>query len=184
MGQALLSGYGGNNLYFREMLEKLSVNVHVFRVGGFKSAVEPFTRDDMSEEAKLANQTLYNGLWRYLVEDIADNRQLPVADIEAYSQQFSVLLEKAGGDMARTTLEAKLVDELLARDQIRARIADKVGWLEENERLNAIGMDNYLRLRQALPAIPGDNQIAVLVAQGTIMAVSYTHLTLPTTPYV
>ena len=169
MGQALLSGYGGNNLYFREMLEKLSVNVHVFRVGGFKSAVEPFTRDDMSEEAKLANQTLYNGLWRYLVEDIADNRQLPVADIEAYSQQFSLLLEKAGGDMARTTLEAKLVDELLTRDQIRARIADKVGWLEENERLNAIGMDNYLRLRQALPAIPGDNQIAVLVAQGTIM---------------
>jgi protease-4 len=104
-----------------------------------------------------------------LVEDIADNRQLPVADIEAYSQQFSLLLDKAGGDMARTTLEAKLVDELLTRDQIRARIADKVGWLEENERLNAIGMDNYLRLRQALPAIPGDNQIAVLVAQGTIM---------------
>ena len=65
-GDALLTGYGGNNLYFREMLEKLSVNVHVFRVGGFKSAVEPFTRDDMSEQAKLARQTLYNGLWRYL----------------------------------------------------------------------------------------------------------------------
>ena len=61
------------------------------------------------------------------------------------------------------------MDELLTRDQIRARIADKVGWLEENERLNAIGMDNYLRLRQALPTISGDNQIAVLIAQGTIM---------------
>ena len=169
MGQALLTGYGGNNLYFREMLEKLSVNVHVFRVGGFKSAVEPFTRDDMSEQAKLASQTLYNGLWRYLVEDLADNRQLPVADIETYSQQFSVLLEKAGGDMARTTLEAKLVDELLTWDQVRTRIADKVGWREENKHLNAIGMDGYLQLRQALPTPPGGNQIAVLVAQGTIM---------------
>ena len=168
-GDALLTGYGGNNLYFREMLEKLSVNVHVFRVGGFKSAVEPFTRDDMSEQAKLARQTLYNGLWRYLVEDIADNRKLPVADIEAYSQQFSVLLEKAGGDMARATLEAKLVDELLTRDQVRTRIADKVGWLEDNERLNAIGMSSYLQLRQGLPTPPGDNQIAVLVAQGTIV---------------
>ena len=168
-GDALLTGYGGNNLYFREMLEKLSVNVHVFRVGGFKSAVEPFTRDDMSEQAKLARQTLYNGLWRYLVEDIADNRKLPVADIEAYSQQFSVLLEKAGGDMGRATLEAKLVDELLTWDQVRTRIADKVGWLEENERLNAIGMSSYLQLRQGLPTPPGDNQIAVLVAQGTIV---------------
>ena len=168
-GDALLTGYGGNNLYFREMLEKLSVNVHVFRVGGFKSAVEPFTRDDMSEQAKLARQTLYNGLWRYLVEDIADNRKLPVADIEAYSQQFSVLLEKAGGDMGRATLEAKLVDELLTWDQVRTRIADKVGWLEENERLNAIGMGSYLQLRQGLPTPPGDSQIAVLVAQGTIV---------------
>ena len=169
MGQALLTGYGGNNLYFREMLEKLSINMHVFKVGGFKSAVEPFTRDNMSEQAKLANQTLYNGLWRALVEDLAGNRQLPVADIEAYSQQFSVLLKKAGGDMARTALEAKLVDELLTRDQVRARIADKVGWLEENERLNAIGMSSYLQLRQEFP-IPGDGeQIAVLVAQGAIM---------------
>ena len=168
-GDALLTGYGGNTLYFREMLEKLSVNVHVFRVGGFKSAVEPFTRDDMSEEAKLARQTLYNGLWRYLVEDIADNRKLPVDDIEAYSQQFSVLLEKAGGDMGRATLEAKLVDELLTWDQVRTRIADKVGWLEENERLNAIGMSSYLQLRQGLPTPPGDDQIAVLVAQGTIV---------------
>ena len=168
-GDALLTGYGGNNLYFREMLEKLSVNVHVFRVGGFKSAVEPFTRDDMSEQAKLARQTLNNGLWRYLVEDIADNRKLPVADIEAYSQQFSVLLEKAGGDMGRATLEAKLVDELLTWDQVRTRIADKVGWLEDNERLNAIGMSSYLQLRQGLPTPPGDNQIAVLVAQGTIV---------------
>ena len=63
-GDALLTGYGGNNLYFREMLEKLSVNVPCIRVGGFKSAVEPFTCDDMSEQAKLARQTLYNGLWR------------------------------------------------------------------------------------------------------------------------
>ena len=169
MGQILLSGYGGNNLYFREMLEKLSINMHVFRVGGFKSAVEPFTRDNMSEQAKLANQMLYTGLWRVLVEELADNRQLPVPDIEGYSQQFSVLLKKAGGDMARTALEAKLVDELLTRDQARARIADKVGWIEENERLNAIGMRNYLRLREKIPSPQSNTQIAVLVAQGAIM---------------
>ena len=169
MGQALLSGYGGNNLYFKEMLQKLSINMHVFRVGGFKSAVEPFTRSSMSEEAKLANQTLYSGLWNYLVEDIARNRQIPLADVEAYTQQFSALLKQAGGDMARTALEAKMVDELLTRDQARARIADQVGWIKENESLNAIGMNRYLRLRQEPTSDDGADQIAVLIAQGAIM---------------
>ncbi|MEC7560414.1 MAG: signal peptide peptidase SppA, partial [Pseudomonadota bacterium] len=169
MGQALLTGYGGNNLYFREMLQKLSINVHVFRVGDFKSAVEPFTRDDMSDEAKLANKTLYGGLWNYLLEDIARNRQIPRTEVETYSEQFSVLLQKSGGDMARAALEAKMVDELLTRDQVRSRIADQVGWIEENRQLNAIGMDRYLRLRQQSPDAPATDEIAVLVAQGTIM---------------
>ena len=169
MGQALLSGYGRNGLYFREMLQQLSINVHVFRVGDFKSAVEPFTRDNMSEEAKLANQTLYNGLWSYLVQDIARNRQIPETEVEAYSQQFSVLLQKAGGDMGRTALEAKMVDELLTRDQVRSRIADQVGWIEENTQLNAIGMNRYLRLRQQMPSTQTTDEVAVLVAQGTIM---------------
>ena len=169
MGQALLTGYGGNNLYFREMLQKLSINVHVFRVGDFKSAVEPFTRDDMSDEAKLANKTLYGGLWNYLLEDIARNRQIPRTEVETYSEQFSVLLQKSGGDMARAALEAKMVDELLTRDQVRSRIADQVGWIEENRQLNAIGMNRYLRLRQQSPDAPATDEIAVLVAQGTIM---------------
>ena len=169
MGQALLSGYGGNNLYFKEMLQKLSINVHVFKVGGFKSAVEPFTRDNMSDQAKLANQTLYDGLWSYLIEDIAENRQIPVTEVETYTQQFSVLLEKADGDMARTALEAKIVDELLTRDQVRSRIADQVGWIDENERLNVIGMNGYLQLRQQFPETAEDGQVAVLVAQGAIM---------------
>ena len=169
MGQALLSGYGRNGLYFREMLQQLSINVHVFRVGDFKSAVEPFTRDNMSEEAKLANQTLYNGLWSYLVQDIARNRQISETEVEAYSQQFSVLLQKAGGDMGRTALEAKMVDELLTRDQVRSRIADQVGWIEENTQLNAIGMNRYLRLRQQMPSTQTTDEVAVLVAQGTIM---------------
>ena len=169
MGQALLTGYGGNNLYFREMLRKLSINVHVFRVGDFKSAVEPFTRDDMSDEAKLANKTLYGGLWNYLLEDIARNRQIPRTEVETYSEQFSVLLQKSGGDMARAALEAKMVDELLTRDQVRSRIADQVGWIEENRQLNAIGMNRYLRLRQQSPDALATDEIAVLVAQGTIM---------------
>ena len=77
----------------------------------------------MSDEAKLANKTLYGGLWNYLLEDIARNRQIPRTEVETYSEQFSVLLQKSGGDMARAALEAKMVDELLTRDQVRSRIA-------------------------------------------------------------
>ena len=71
--------------------------------------------------------------------------------------------------MARAALEAKMVDELLTRDQVRSRIADQVGWIEENRQPTAIGMNRYLRLRQQSPDAPATDEIAVLVAQGTIM---------------
>ncbi|GAL12155.1 protease IV [Vibrio astriarenae] len=62
-GGVLLKGYSAYNLYYKELLEKLDVNTHVFRVGTYKSAIEPFTRDGMSDEAKESASRWLSQMW-------------------------------------------------------------------------------------------------------------------------
>ena len=84
-GQMLLQGYGGNNLYFKDLLAKLDINMHIFRVGEFKSATEPFSRINMSDEARQASSSLYQGIWDELVDGIAENRQLTSNEVNDLS---------------------------------------------------------------------------------------------------
>ncbi len=166
-GQLVLEGYGTQNFYFQELLEKFDVNVHVFRVGTYKSAVEPLLRNDMSEEARMAFEALYQNLWQRAVEDIATNRRLEVQQVHEFANNFPERVAAAGGDIARTALENHLVDELLTRDQARVRMGDDVGFLNDSEAINAIDFQSYLQARRALNV--GGDKIAVLTAQGVIV---------------
>ena len=168
MGQVVLPGYGYYSLYFNEILSKFDVNIHIYRVGEFKDAIEPFTRNDMSEEARRAQEVLYNDLWQNLLSDLAENRSVEVHDLEAYAKQLPEFVKATGGDMARAALENHLVDELLTPDQVRARIADEVGY-GENEAINGIDYGTYLAAKDATNFNVGSNQVGVLVAQGPIV---------------
>ncbi len=143
MGQVLLPGYGGNQIYFNELLNTLHVNMHIFRVGRYKEFVEPYTRNDMSDEARAANQALVDDLWSQYASQVLDNRDIDAATFEQYTQAFPERLG-AAGDMATAAIEAYLVDELMTPDQVRARIADTVGYTDEGE-FNGIGFAQYLR---------------------------------------
>jgi protease IV len=167
MGQVLLPGYGGNNLYFKDLLEKLKVNVHVFRVGRFKEFVEPYTRMDMSPEAREANQTLVDSLWQYYSQQVIANRRLSPAQFESYTQEFPRQLQ-AAGSMATAALENLLVDELLTPDAMRSRIASQVGYDDQGE-INGIGYTDYLAASRELN-LGGGQQIAVITASGPIVA--------------
>lgn len=168
-GQMLLQGYGGNNLYFKDLLAKLDVNMHIFRVGDFKSATEPFSRSNMSDEARQASSSLYQGIWSELVDGIAANRQLTNEAVNDYAQNFDVLLAKTNGDMARTALEANLIDELLTQDQVETRIVAEVGRYEDD--INGIGMRAYLNMRGLVDETKDENaaEIGVIVVQGAIL---------------
>jgi protease-4 len=170
-GQVILEGYGGHNFYFKDLLDKLDVNVHVFRVGTYKAAVEPYLRNDMSADSRMASEVLYNNLWQHTIDDIAANRKLPVTDVKAYSDQFAKKVQAAQGDLARTALESLLVDELLTRDQARVRIADEVGFSDDNDgEINGINFEAYLQARALQSTLSfDDNKIAVLTAQGVIV---------------
>ena len=171
-GAMMLMGYGGNSLFFKEMLDKLKIKMNVFRVGTFKSAVEPFISNEMSPAAKEANQFLYDGLWSEFVKDVAANRKLSTDDVYAYANDYAEVLKQTQGDMARAVLESNLVDELLTLDQIRVRIGDQVGW--EDDEINQVDFDTYRALNQVngnddTEASDSDDVIEVIVAQGTIV---------------
>src|SRR3546814_7540168 len=100
VGGVLLTGPGGPNLYFKGLIEKLAINVEVFRVGTFKSAVEPFIRSDQSPEAEAAAQALVNTIWAGWKSDVA--RARPRAQIDDYFNNLPARVAAAGGDISRT----------------------------------------------------------------------------------
>lgn len=166
LGQVMLPGYGMYRDYYSGLLDKLKVNVHVFRVGTYKAAVEPFTRPDMSPEAREANLALVSDLWGSYVNSVAENRNMTPEAVRRFADEYDVLLAEVGGDPARAALEHGLVDELLTREALRERLAAEVGE-EDADDLSRTGFPNYLRATG--PELPGSgDRVAVVVAQGVI----------------
>ena len=170
-GQVLLRGFASQPAYFASALEKLRVNVHVFRVGEYKSAVEPFIRDDMSEPAREAASALVEGLWGEYRDRIATNRALPAEALDGLIDDMPDRLRAVDGDFARLALETGLVDELLTRDAYRARLRDVVGADDDNDGFLAIGLRDYVgvaRRSELLTQMEASRKVAVVVAEGAI----------------
>jgi len=172
MGQIVFEGFGGFNFYFKDLLDKFNVNVHVFRVGDYKAAVEPFTRNDMSEESRLASEQLYQEIWQHFLRDISRNRLIEKPALQTYADNLAGILSVTQGDMARAALESQLVDELLTSDQANVRIADEVGFRNRQlGEINGIDFQTYLSANALYEpaAALGKDKIAEIVVQGMIM---------------
>ncbi len=167
MGQVLLTGFGSYQSYFKELLDRLKVNVHVYRVGSYKAAVEPYTRSDMSPEAREANRAMIDELWQDYIAKVAANRKMPLEQVNEYVNHFETVLQAAGGDMAKAALEHGLVDALMSRDEMRARLIEKVG--EDESSFRQISAPDYLRATRT-PQTPGADQVGVIVASGMILS--------------
>ncbi len=133
-GNVVMYGYGSYGLYLKSFLEKIKVTTHVFRVGTFKAAVEPFLRDDMSPEAKTANLAYLNVLWDTYAAGVEKARGLPAGSIKAYADGFGALLNANGGDMALAAKNAKLVDELKSRRDQVAFLEEKFGKSDDEDK--------------------------------------------------
>ncbi|WP_166039391.1 signal peptide peptidase SppA [Sphingosinicella sp. YJ22] len=125
MGAVLLTGPGGTNLYYAELLERLGITANVYRVGAFKSAVEPFTRSDMSPEARQASQALADALWEQWRQDV--RRARPRAQVDPYVADPTGAVMRHNGDLAHTAREMGLVDRIGDRATFNARVAELVG---------------------------------------------------------
>lgn len=157
-GSLNLQGINGTSLYFKDLLDKIGVEIQTVRVGTFKSAVEPFTQNEMSQPARLQLDTLYGGMWHFIVEDIATARKVKETTIDSLVNNFIFL------DEATTAKDYKLVDDCLYYRQVRKIMADYVG--KDADDLNFVspalltGNINYDRDTR--------NQVAVLYASGDI----------------
>jgi protease-4 len=145
LGLVATAGPGGQRLYYKGLLDKLGVTAHVYRVGTYKAAVEPYTRSDMSPEAKENAQALANALLETWRESVAKGR--PKAQIDAYMRNTNAAVQAAGGDMAKAALNAGLVDKIADRQAFEKRLAE-LGGPDDN----ALG--GYKRVR--LPAYVKD----------------------------
>jgi protease IV len=171
MGLVLLDGYSRYRRYYKEALDKLEVDVHVFKVGKYKSAVEPYIRNDMSDAAKEANKRWMGVLWDSYLKDVAAARKLKVEDLKDYTDRLNEHLNAAGGEMGTAAKKAGLVDFLSTRDQVRKRLIELTGENMVNRSYYRIGYKSYLVARK--DDRWGDRArgdvIGVVVAKGNIL---------------
>ena len=167
-GQLMLSGFGAYQDYYGGLMQKLKVNVHVYRMGAYKSAVEPYTRTDMSEQAKEANQVLVDDLWQSYVGRLAENRRLDPQGLQHYADAYDVLLRRVDGDAARAALEYGLVDELLTHDALEERLAERVGTGDDDKFLRT-SLGNYLAAVRGSGPSSREPKVAVVVMDGMIL---------------
>ncbi len=169
MGSLLLTGYGRYSQYYKSALDKLAVNFHVFRTGNFKDAVEPFLRDDMSEESKAHNTRLIHELWDSYTAQVEKRRQLPPGSINDYIDQLETRLAAAKGDAAWLAAELGLVDDVGSRQKFDQQLVERFGQSDEGYFYQGVGVSAYLanlRLKQKENAT---DKIGLIVASGTIL---------------
>lgn len=125
LGMVAIAGPGGQGLYFRGLFDKLGITPHVYRVGTYKAAVEPFTRNDMSPEAERNAQALGEALLSSWLDDVSKAR--PKARLAAYVRDPAGAVESSNGDLARAAVAAGLVDKLADRQSWQRRLAELGG---------------------------------------------------------
>ncbi|MGO2127893.1 MAG: signal peptide peptidase SppA [Pseudoalteromonas prydzensis] len=169
-GGVEIQGFGMYPLYFKDALEKLGITQHIFRVGTFKSAVEPFIRNDMSDAAKEANSVWLGALWQEYKQDVAAVRPFDEANFDETMDVFLAKMQAVNGDSGKYALEHQWVDSLKTNQQVRRELIELVGAEETGKTFNQVSFKEYLSLIK--PPVEFDNpmteKVAVVVARGTI----------------
>lgn len=170
-GMVLVEGFGRYRTYYRDGIDRLGISWHVFRVGEYKSAVEPYLRDDMSPEAKEADLEWMGDLWRAWLAGVATARRTTPEALTATIEELPERLKAAGGNAAKLALDSKLVDELAARDEVRKRMIALAGEDAKSKSFKQVSMGDYLEaLGTDRPGANGKgDKVAVVVAKGDIV---------------
>lgn len=167
LGGAFVAGPGGERLYFAGLLEKLNINARVYRVGTYKSAVEPFTETGMSEPARENAQALYGALWEEWQANVKKAR--PAADLQMVSGDPAQWVEAANGDLATAAMNAGLVDRLGTRTEFGERVAQLVGEDDWNKQPGAYLSTPLASWLEANPWPSTGRKIGVVTVAGEIV---------------
>jgi len=168
-GMVWIDGFSVYRQFYRDGLDKLEVEVNLFKVGEYKSAMEPFIRDDMSPEAKEANLYWIGGLWQQYLEGVSRHRGIPLENLSDAINDFANGLEAVDGDFGRFAENLGLVDRLVSLPEAQLELARMGAAGSGSEGYRQVGMENYLMLTDLQHRSDSEKKIAVVVAEGDIV---------------
>jgi protease-4 len=170
LGAVFIEGFSYYRMYMKSALDKLRVDLNVFRVGEYKSFVEPFIRDDMSEEDKSASREWLEAMWDDYQSAVVAARGLAPGSLDDYANNAVAHLRAAGGSPSRAALDHKLVDGLMSRQAFRSYMIDLVGESAQGGDFSSIDYCSYLLAARRMRAPdPGSGTVGVIVASGQIV---------------
>ena len=166
MGGIIFAGPGGNRLYYKGLIDQLGVTANIYRVGTYKSAVEPYMRADQSPASREASEALYGVLWDSWLAQIKKSR--PQAAVEAFAKAPAAYITAADGDFAAVAMKQKLVDKLADKTAFDRFVADQVGADEKPapDSFKSIDYDAYVA---ANPVKKKGSPIGVITVAGEII---------------
>ncbi len=168
-GMVWIDGFSAYRQFYREGLDKLEVEVNLFRVGQYKSAMEPFIRNDMSPAAKEANLYWIGSLWQQYLEGVSRNRGIPLENLSEAINDFANGLQAVDGDFAQFALELGLVDRLVSRPEANLELAGMGAPGSGSEGFRQLGFENYLALTKIQHRPTSKQKIAIVIAEGEIV---------------
>jgi len=169
-GLIFLEGFSVYRNYYKEGLDKLEVDVHLFRVGEYKSAAEPYIRNTMSDESREANSYWMNDLWDQYLNDVASQRNLEVEQLRSDINQFADRLSEAEGRAADAAINVNFADRIASKQDFIDHVSALGARDSSEDSFRQIGYKSYLRATQLThTANPLNKKVAVIVAQGPIV---------------
>jgi protease-4 len=171
MGFVLIDGYDRYRTYLKDALDKLGVDINVFRVGAFKSAVETYTRTNMSPEDREESRTYLTALWDSYQDAMTRARKLPSDALTKYVGSLAKTVPAAGGDAAQVALRSGLVTGIKTQLEAERRLIDLVGEDESDGSFKSVSVGDYVRYARAQKKVhaQGKPRIGVIVAAGEIL---------------
>ena len=168
-GGVMITGLANYRLFYKDLLDKLCVDVHLFRVGEFKSAAEPYILDHASVEAKEADSYWLGGLWSGYLDEVAKLRKIDPATLRDDVDNLPQHIASTGGDLAQLALDQHLVDGTATRAELIAMLRKQgVPAGRDNQGFREVGLERYVASlpRSGKPLAPG---VAIVVAEGEIV---------------
>ncbi|CAH9055415.1 Protease 4 [Pseudoalteromonas holothuriae] len=169
-GGVKIKGFASYPMYFKDALDKLKVTQHIFRVGTYKSAIEPLIRNDMSDAAKEANRLWLGELWQQYKVQVSEARQFGLDNFDETLDAYQSKIQSVHGDFAQYALANGWVDELKTDQQLQAELIELVGLNDSGKTFKQVSFYKYLEMIK--PPVQFDNpvteKVAVIVARGAI----------------
>jgi protease IV len=170
MGEVSVTGFSYYRMYYKDAIDKLSVDLNVFKAGTFKSYTDQFSRSDMAPSEREETSVWLESLWNAYTQDVTRARSLPAGALKDYIAEQPASLQAVSGDLAKMALQRGLVTALKSRRQVADDLKGLVGEDESNHSFNSIGMNQYLsavRSKKVLKS-KSDPKVGIIVAAGEI----------------